>query len=189
MAKIGLRVSYWDSCIALAWLNNSGRELEKHGQDALDAIDEQVTKFDKGSLHIASSVLLLPEVLESDMLLGNKQKFQELFEHPNFHLIDTNKRIAAIAHDLRDYYRPEKDGLDRLSVPDAIHLATAIWFQCNEFYTFDGTSHKPHPRKRKILPLSGVLAEKYMIKIEIPKMVQPALFSPSAGIPQESTEV
>jgi hypothetical protein len=45
-----------------------------------------------------------------------------------------------------------KSGGKTLSVPDAIHLATAIQYRVDEFHTFDGEGNS---RYLGLLPLSG----------------------------------
>jgi hypothetical protein len=51
------------------------------------------------------------------------------------------------------------DGLPTLEFGDAIHLASAIHYQVDEFVTFDSRdSKKPSKAKRAILPLSGNVA-------------------------------
>lgn len=71
--------------------------------------------------------------------------------------INPDPRISNLASEIRDYYERQKqiDGKPGLSVPDAIHLATAIQYEVNEFHTFD---EKDSPRSRALLPLNGNVA-------------------------------
>ena len=56
--------------------------------------------------------------------------------------IGMDSKVASLAHDLRDHYGAS--GAKTLSVPDAIHLATAILYRVDEFHSFDeeGSSSK-----------------------------------------------
>jgi predicted nucleic acid-binding protein len=57
---------------------------------------------------------------------------------------------------IRDYYqrRKEDDRLPTLTVPDAMHLATAILYGASEFHTFDENNETN--RRRALLPTSKV---------------------------------
>jgi hypothetical protein len=68
--------------------------------------------------------------------------------------LGTDTKVAALAHDLRDHYAKvaPASGGKTLSVPDAIHLATAIHHRANEFHTFDNDGSS---KSLGLLPLSG----------------------------------
>jgi hypothetical protein len=61
-----------------------------------------------------------------------------------------------------------------LSTVDCYHLATAINFEAKEFHTMDGSGKKT---AKRLLPLDGVLAEKYPLKICLPYTAQMGLFT------------
>ena len=58
--------------------------------------------------------------------------FKDLIKRLSRQSVDI--RVAAIAHDLRNYYALAGR---TLKSPDAIHLATAILYRADEFHTFD----------------------------------------------------
>jgi hypothetical protein len=82
-------------------------------------------------------------------------------------MYDVNARIARIAHDIRDFYARRNDGLPTLTTPDALHLATAIAYECAAFYTLDA---KNRPDKnRSLLSLSGgLVAGRYRLEVAKP---------------------
>jgi hypothetical protein len=68
--------------------------------------------------------------------------------------IGIDSKCASLAHDLRNYYELKKPAFDGkiLSLPDAIHLATAILYRVNEFHTFDNDGDR---KTLGLLPLTG----------------------------------
>jgi len=59
-----------------------------------------------------------------------------------------------LAGELRDFYQ-NKGNVKPLSLPDAIHLATAIIYNVEAFYTFD---EKGNAKFCGLIPLSGNVA-------------------------------
>lgn len=82
-------------------------------------------------------------------------------------------KIAAVAHDLRDYYsnRKAEFGGKTLSTPDAIHLATAIIYRVSEFHTFDNDGDA---KSLGLLPLSGDVGGNRLIICK-PEVTRPEL--------------
>lgn len=159
---------YWDACIFLAHLKGEVRA------DPMDmpGIHELVKRIDNKELQLITSVLTLAEVLESSLNADARNRFRLLFQRRNVLLIDVTARIAEISHNIRDYYQQRKatDNLPTVGTPDAIHIATAIEYQCDRFYTFD---EKDEPRRRRaIIPLSPVIANQYNLIIEKPAPTQ-----------------
>ena len=155
---------YFDSCIFLAHLKNEQRS----DPSDMAGVNDLVDKIDRGETHLATSVISLAEVLESSLSSDARDKFEDLWKRRNCHLVEVNRKIAEIAHNIRDYYRrqQQKDGLPTLSTPDAIHVATAISFDCERLYTFD---RKDRPGKtRALIPLSPLVAGQYQLIIEKP---------------------
>jgi predicted nucleic acid-binding protein len=164
----GKNIIYWDSCIFISWLKNEPRD----DPDDLLGIEKLITLFDMGQIDIATSAITFIEVLENETGLQEFQKFRQLFSRKNCFLIDVDKKIAELSHDIRNFYK--REGPKTLSTPDCIHLATAIMFQCSEFYTFDGESNSPG----KLLTLEKPIAGEYNLNIQKPKpdkVIQPSL--------------
>ena len=179
MPRILHRVVYWDASIFISWMKG---EVAEKGVDAMGGIAEQVALIDRQTLHLATSVIALPEVLESEIPAEKGDAFRDFFKRPNCHMVNVDRRIASLAYQLRDYYKTVGDGFKTLTTPDAIHLATAISFGCEEFYTFDGLSPQKKKDDRKLLTLDGIVAGKYELKILCPtatpppRILQPSMF-------------
>lgn len=90
------------------------------------------------------------EVLKSRLAEDAIRLFGELFKRRNVILVSLDARIADLAHDIRDYY--QRIGKN-VRTADAIHLATAIYYGVEKFYTFDGTG-----RRSGLISLSGNVA-------------------------------
>ncbi|MCZ7568841.1 MAG: type II toxin-antitoxin system VapC family toxin [Ardenticatenaceae bacterium] len=163
-----VRNFYWDACIFIAWLKNEQRSnlMDMAG------INEQVDLFKKGNVQLATSVITLIEVLASGVSPGNRDRLEQLFRRRNYHLIEVNRKIADIAHEIRDYYQQQggADGLPTIATPDAIHLATAIWYKCDILCTFDANDKRG--RQRGLIPLNQNVAGKYDLVIAKPKPTQ-----------------
>lgn len=71
--------------------------------------------------------------------------------------VGMDNKVAQMAHDIRDHYaqRASANGGKILSVPDAIHLATAIIYRVDEFHTFDEVGRS---KTLGLMPLSGDVA-------------------------------
>ncbi|EDN68925.1 hypothetical protein BGP_4208 [Beggiatoa sp. PS] len=52
----------------------------------------------------------------------------------NFQEIAVDKRIASLAHDIRNFYQQNKTNAINIKTPDAIHLASAIHYQADQFH-------------------------------------------------------
>ena len=70
-------------------------------------------------------------------------------------LLKTGGRRADRAHEIRDYYKSKGRVME---TPDSIHLASAILYEAEVFYTFDGEGKKKRPTRAKLLSLSGDVA-------------------------------
>ncbi len=136
-------VYYWDTCLFLAWLQDENRK-----RDEMDGLREVITRYKRREVRLVTSVLTQVEVLQSKMPAGINNAFADLLKRMTRVSVDI--KIAALAHDIRDHY--VKSGGKTLSVPDAIHLATAIQYRVDEFHTFDGEGNS---RYLGLLPLSG----------------------------------
>lgn len=122
-------IYYWDANIFIAWLTGESRS-----PDEIEGIQSQVRKIDACEAHLVTSVLTLVEVLETGVTLDKRNQLKSLFQRENCHLVDVTKEVAEIARDIR--VSQSSQGR-KIKTPDAIHLATAIFFSCPVFYTFD----------------------------------------------------
>lgn len=120
---------YLDSCIWIAVIQG-------------DAIAERVKalleKIDRGDFALVESVVILNEVLKGpksppDSLDGDSGRtladIRGMFESPKVVLGDVSLPVARLAHSYQI-----KFGLKSV---DAIHLATAVKYQCRFFISYD----------------------------------------------------
>ena len=157
---------YWDSCIFIAHLNNEARQ----DPQGMLGIVELAELFDLGQIDLVTSTITIVEVLRTTIKLEDYQRFRMLFSRRNCFLIEVTRKIAEISEEIRSfYYQP---GTPTIEVPDCIHLATAIWFQCETFYTFNGEGVRPG-----LLSLKSPIADRYNLPIQKPIPTRPPQLS------------
>ena len=125
---------YWDTCLFLAWLKDEERRTGE-----MDGVRELVERSRRREVRIMTSALTLVEVLSSKIPVGFDTLFANLLKRIT--RVSMDIKVAAIAHDLRDYYsiRQAEFGNKTLSTPDAIHLATAILYRADRFIPLTNT--------------------------------------------------
>ena len=129
-----------------------------------------------------TSALTRTEILECTLTNQQRQIMERLIRPPKVQVKDVSSQILDLAREIRNFYQEERragrTSLPTVETPDAIHLATAIYFDCPRMFTFDeldrddGTTRP----KRGLIPLSGNVAGRYPLIIEKP-------FSSSLGFP------
>jgi len=152
------RLVYWDACIFIAWLKNEQRPDPAD----LDGITYLVEEWQAGQLVIATSTITRIEVLDSTLTEQQQTLFRRVLRQSKVRVFGVTGPIADTAHALRDFYPTP-----RLSTPDAIHLATAIAWECAAFFTFDGA--RDEKKKRKLLPLGPTIAGQHTLPTEMPR--------------------
>lgn len=160
---------YWDACLFLAWLKDERRVVKGE----MDGVREFINRFKRREIMLMTSTITYAEVTESKRPVGTLHLFDDLMKRPKFNKISVDIRVSKLARQLRDYYSSKFDeyGNKTLSVPDAIHLATAILYKAVEFHTFDKKSRK---KSLGLLPLSGNVGGHNLI-ITKPAANQPGL--------------
>ncbi|MCX7384162.1 MAG: type II toxin-antitoxin system VapC family toxin [Alphaproteobacteria bacterium] len=145
----GDKIYYWDTCLFLAWLND---EVRKSGE--MDGVREVIERHKHRDVKIMTSSLTQVEVLNSKLPTGLADMFANFMRRINQASLDN--KIAKLAHDIRDHYAIKaKITGKKLTTPDAIHLATAIFYRVDEFHTFDSDGDS---KTLGLLPLSGDVA-------------------------------
>jgi predicted nucleic acid-binding protein len=137
----------------------------------MDGVREVIERSKRREVRLMTSTITSVEVLSGKIPTGFDTLFSSLLKRVNRVSVDI--KVAGMAHDLRNYYasRPHEFGGKTISVPDAIHLATAIIGRADEFHTFDnGGSGK----SLGLLQLSGDLAG-HGLKICKPEALRPQL--------------
>ena len=159
---------YWDSCVFLAWIYDEPNE-----PSIVEGMEEVVRDVDANRIILITSVVTRSEILESRMTPDIKGKFDSLFSRRNVVMIELDHRISDLSHEIRDYYDQREI---KLTTSDCHHIATAIKHRADEFQTLDGAGKK---KRGKLLPLNGVIAGRYRLKIckPSPSSQQPSLLT------------
>ena len=160
-------VVYWDACLFIDWLKGKPRTIPAE----TEGLAEQVRQFEANELTVVTSTLTVVEVLESYIPDEQRPKLESLKQMPDkLFLAQVRHQEAILAHDIRDYYK-RLGGQEALTVAtaDAIHLATAILYKCDVFYTFDEENRKDDRGVKclGLIPLSGNVAG-HNLRIERP---------------------
>lgn len=137
----GSDLYYWDSCLFLAWL----RDEKNRPEGEMAGVRSYIQKVKAREIRLITSAITYTEVLYTKLPVGVGDQFSDLLRSSNVNVVAADIRVTKLARQLRDYYREASDGETpnkTLSVPDAIHLATAILYKANEFHTFDGDNNK-----------------------------------------------
>ncbi len=143
---------YWDTCVIIAWLKNEDREPTE-----MNGLHDVAEKIDTNKARLITSVLTTAEVLKCTLTNEANQIWENLFQRRNCMMIDTDDRIWKLSNEIRNYYQIQKEqtGLNTVTTPDAIHLATAIIYEADEFHTFDEYNTN---KRRALIPLNGNVA-------------------------------
>lgn len=157
-------IFYWDSCIFISWLKRESRP-EPGVNEGLEEIVKQVHD---NNVYLITSALTKAEILESTLPKEGAEKLEGVLKRRNVRVIETNERVWEKAHDIRDYYKREPGGRT-LSLPDAVHVATAILYDADVLHTLDLEDKQNRPRA--LIPLSGNVAG-YPLTIVMPKAKQ-----------------
>jgi predicted nucleic acid-binding protein len=135
---------YWDACIFLSLFDGGrGRSTEE-----VQNLNFWVDVVNEGEATVLTSVLTLTEVLDIQIEGGlTAEQYADcerlIHNSDKVHLYDVSYGIIRRTKELREHavnnaLRP------KLTVPDAIHLATASLARgCTAFHTFDGAGEKP----------------------------------------------
>lgn len=142
----------------------------------MDGIAEMTDDFDNERIVLFSSVLTKTEVYDEKLLTQwARDEFSLMLQRDNFSLVSQDERISDKSRAIRDYYEKKQITLD---AADCIHLARAILYKADAFYTLDGSSGTP--KRNALLPLNGNVAG-YPLVILKPHSQQGSLFT---GIPK-----
>src|ERR1017187_2252169 len=147
----------WDTCVYISLLTGENRTPEE--MKKLYEIEHMVND---GRAVVFTSTVTMVEVLACRLTPEQATKFKGLVGNPDTPFMPVDTRVAELAHDIRSFY----DG--KMSVPDAIHLATAIHFEAAAFHTYDGCSVRKRPGD--LLRLAQPVAGKYKMPITVPEV-------------------
>jgi predicted nucleic acid-binding protein len=168
-------VVYWDTCVFLAWLKN-----EKRAAGEMDGVNAIAGQINKGEVSLITSTLTRAEVFQGRLAKAQRDRFRKFLRRSNVYTLALDNGIADLVAELREFYA----GTDfELLTPDAIHLATGIFYRADDFQTFDGADRTKKPRDKSksrcglLLLSEAKVADKYSIRISKPDALQLDLFS------------
>jgi len=115
-----------------------------------------VEAINNNEITVMTSVIMKTEVLPGKIPPAVTESFHRLLCRRNVVLVDVDPRIAELAGQLRDFYveQARRDGEPSLTFADSIHLATAIHYTADAFYTFDDGGEGAR-KSRSLLSLNG----------------------------------
>lgn len=122
---------YWDAC---AWLGLLNGETEKS-----QALEYVWRKAEKGEIEIWTSAFSYAEVYRvkcegqwSSLVQENDDKINNLFDQDFVKIVQVDTEIGKLAKKLLRTH-------EKLKKPsDAIHLATAVYWDLAQLHTYDG---------------------------------------------------
>lgn len=164
----GTPKAYVDSCVFISMLTGERRK----GDESLH-VAGLAKELEDGDLIAVTSALTQTEILECTLTPQQRIVMSRLMRPPKVQVKDASQQISLLAAEIRNYYQQEKlagrSNLPTVETPDAIHLATAIYYDCPVMLTFDenDTPNGTRP-KRGLIPLSGIIAGRYPLEIRKP---------------------
>lgn len=134
------QIIYWDTCVFLAWIKD---EVRAAGD--MEGVKKVAELVLKDELILITSMLTRAEILQSKITPDQLAKYDKVTRRSNVVPQDLDLPVAVLTSKIRDYYINSDF---ELLTPDAIHLATAIHYNADEFQTFDGCKQRT-PRNAK----------------------------------------
>src|SRR5438105_3222795 len=145
---------YWDSCIWLAWLKN-----EKRQPGEIDGILDVVDKVDRNQVTLIVSQQVDLEILEAKWPNDAAKIWDEIFKRRNVKKVPVTWSIISLGQQIRNFYQGKIERGEAIgktvSSMDAVHLATAITYEVDQFHTFDDGKQG---KSMSLISLSGNVA-------------------------------
>jgi predicted nucleic acid-binding protein len=148
-------IVYWDTCVFLAWMND-----EKRPAGDMEGLGKIATLVERAEVILITSTITRAEILQSKTPSEAMKKYDTLMRRSNVVPQNVDLPIAKLTSELMDFYINSDF---ELLTPDAIHLATALHYNAEEFHTFDGVDPNQKPRNKRytkcgLLSLNGNVA-------------------------------
>lgn len=145
---------YLDSTVIIAWLKNENRP-----DNEMEGVEYCMNRIMNREIKAITSVISRTEILDGKFPPGIVANLQNsLLKRRSFEWIGVDIRISDIAYKIRDHLLSIGK---KLKLPDATHLATAIYENVDALYTFD---------KDDLLPLDGEDIIGYRVNISKPPL-------------------
>lgn len=164
---IGRLKFYWDTAPLIAWLTDEKRA----DPSEMSGLAEVLEMVDRGQAVLMTSVLWRSEILDLDLTPSQKKKLDAAFDGMSVLELQIDSRIMDLAGEIRAFQKrsKKKDAIKFVSVPDAIHLASAIHYEATEFHTFDGK--RQGRNSGGLLTMNGNVAG-HRLKVCSPRAIQ-----------------
>ena len=149
---------YLDSSVLIAWLTDENRpNYEMHG------VYECFERIEIGEAIGVVASIIWYEVILDNYDEEKAQQFKTLLSGRRVQEVGVDTRVGRLSGELRQYYikQHKQDNQGRLTSLDSQHLAAAIHYKVDAFYTFDD-GKKPNRedggKSRSLLSISGNVA-------------------------------
>jgi predicted nucleic acid-binding protein len=169
-------VVYIDTCVFIAAITG-----EKRKGDESQHVAGVMAELERRELVAVTSALTRTEILECSLTAQQKIVMDRLIAPPKTQVKDVSRPILDLTSEIRNFYQELKlsgqSNLPTVETPDAIHLATAIYYDCPRMFTFDENDRvdgQSRP-KRGLIPLSGLIANRYELEIMRPFSISKGL--------------
>jgi predicted nucleic acid-binding protein len=162
---------YFDTNIFLDWLN---RNQARNDSNAVFGLMQMVLR---NEVDLITSQITRLEILECKTDDTAYRTWTRMQARRNVAIQPATSKVMDLTLEIRNYYQAQRDlGLIErrtISVPDAIHVATAIYYNVDEMFTFDAG----RTDKKTLSPsdLASPIAGKYNLKISAPEGIDGAL--------------
>lgn len=155
------RRQYWDTCLFINYLTNQEK-------DKADVVHDLLIQAEKGqpptAITIIISNLVIAEVREKAGNVKERQeKIDQLFQ-TDWPYLEPHALTGTIAQLAREIGNDHPS----ITVPDAVHVATALHAKAEVLFTYDGASDKRERRRSgSLLKYDGKIGDP-PLKIQTP---------------------
>lgn len=161
------RVQYWDACLFIELL--TGKD-----QSRVAEILKLVAGAKSGRITIVLSTFILAEVRPS----SPRVKYIEDYKPIISELLETDRPFVqwfALPRSIANRAADLGVKFPNLTVPDCIHLATAVVGKATQFFTYDGVRPSQRRRSKDLIQYNGLIGEPPM-EISVPYWSEGPLF-------------
>ena len=161
---------YFDTNIFLDWLN---RNQSREDSTAVAGLMQQVLA---NQVNLITSQITRLEILQCKTDDTAYRTWQRLQARRNVVIQPATIKVMDLTLEIRNFYQSKRDlgefKKQTISVPDAIHLATAIYHGADELFTFD--AGKTDKKTLSPSDLTSPIAGRYDLKISAPEGINGA---------------
>ena len=131
-----LRKIYFDSCVFISHLQNGADRQSEGEKNSLISVGAEIRE---GKIHVITSTITFTEVIRKNGRSAINDFYEYLRSAPETTVVEPSDRICIKAGEIRLSYEVEdNEGQEKkMGTPDAIHLATAITYEVDTFFTFE----------------------------------------------------